>query len=88
MNAPASGNIRLYGYSYPGYYTDYQICVSNDGTNWGNSPVYAGWIYDSTTTSREIYGGYSGSSFRYISIVCYNTGFSCNLFVDCVSTSY
>jgi hypothetical protein len=87
MNAPAHGDIWLHGYSYPGYYTDYQIWVSNDGTNWGNSPIYSSWIYDSTTTSRNIYGGYTNSNFRYISIVCYNTGYSCNLFVDHVSTT-
>jgi hypothetical protein len=87
MSGDAHGDIWLTGYSVPGYYTDYQVWVSYDGTNWGSNPIYTGQIYDSSTTEHDFYGGYTSSNFRYIAIVCYDTGLSCNMFVDCVTTT-
>jgi hypothetical protein len=86
MVGPAKGDIWLHGYTGTGYYTDYQVWVSNDGVNWGSSPLYSSYT-PGLLTVRNIYGGYASSTFNYISIVCYNTGTSCNLYVDCVATT-
>jgi hypothetical protein len=86
MSGSAKGDIWLRGYTGTGYYTDYQVWVSNDGVNWGSSPLYSSYT-PGILTVRNIYGGYASSTFNYISIVCYNTGTSCNLYVDCVSTT-
>jgi rhodanese-related sulfurtransferase len=87
MSGDAHGDIWLTGYSVPGYYTDYQVWVSYDNVNWGSNPIYTGQIYDSQTVQHDFYGGYTSNTFRYIAIVCYDTGLSCNMFVDNVAVT-
>ena len=84
MSGTAKGDIWLYGYSAPGYYSDYQVWISTNGVTW--TSVYSSWISGSSSP-QYIYGGYTSSSFNYMAVVCYNTGYSCNLFIDCVTSS-
>lgn len=72
-------------FCFIGYYTDYQVWVSYDNVNWGSNPIYTSQIYDSQTVQHDFYGGDISNTFRYIAIVCYDTGLSYNMFVDNVA---
>ncbi|MDR0797130.1 MAG: rhodanese-like domain-containing protein [Nitrososphaerota archaeon] len=87
MSGPAKGDIWLYGQIALGTYTSYQVWVSNDGVNWGSNPIYSTSQSGVSYTPYNIYGGYASSTFNYISIACYNTGNTCNMYVDCVTTT-
>ncbi|MCW4018199.1 MAG: PKD domain-containing protein [Candidatus Bathyarchaeota archaeon] len=85
MNAPAHGNIKIYGYSAPGYWTHIHVYVSYNANN--------DWVpvSNQTITSSSPYwincGNYP-SDFRYIAIAAlYESGYSANLFVDSVSVT-
>lgn len=77
----AHGEIYLYGYSSPGYYSHLYVYVSDDGNNWN-------YVNDQYVTANSPYsidvGTYSGN-FKYISIVGYDdVGYSCCLNIDSV----
>lgn len=81
MNTEATGHIKVYCYSQPGYVSDLYVYVSGNGYNWyqvgsmiGVGQTSPGWL--------DI-GTYSGN-FRYIAICGYDTSRPVNLYVDAV----
>jgi hypothetical protein len=93
LNNWAGGDIWITGFSYQGYFTSYQVWVSDDNSDWGQNPLYSSTLPYSMwpnppNVNHDFYGGNSGyDTFRYIAIVCYDSGNSCNLMVDCISVN-
>ncbi len=78
MNAEASGEVYLAGYSGSGYTSHIIVYVSEDYYNW--EPICDGYILD--THLPYIHCGYS-SGFRYIGIAVEDTiGYSACMWID------
>jgi hypothetical protein len=85
MNAPAHGNIELYGYSAPGYYTHLYVYVSyNNNNDWVLTRVQT--VYPGS--AAWINCGSYGSNFRYIAIAAIDdNGMSANILIDSVKVT-
>ena len=78
------GEIQFWGFSWIGYYSDLYIFVSNDNYNWD----YVGF----QEITQEYPGdwidfGYYPYCFRYINLCGYDSGYSVDLLVDCVTVT-
>ena len=75
------GLLQIYGKTAPGgYLSDLYVYVSTDNQNWD----YVGYQQITSTSPYWIDFGYVEDCFKYIAIVGYNSGYSVNLYLDCV----
>jgi hypothetical protein len=81
MNAEATGKIKVYCYSQPGYVSDLYVYVSMDNYYWQQVGSKIG--VGQTSPSWLDIGTYSGD-FIYIAICGYDTTRPVNLYVDAV----
>ena len=81
MSSVTSGQICIYGYSSPGYYSDLHVYVSLDDQNWDQ----VGYLTISSSTPYWIYVGSYSYDFKYIGIAGYDSGDSVFLHLDSVT---
>ena len=75
------GLLQIYGKTAPGgYLSDLYVYVSTDNQNWD----YIGFRRITSTSPYWIDLGYVEDCFKYVAIVGYDSGYSVNLYLDCV----
>jgi hypothetical protein len=80
MSAEASGEIHLWAHSGSGYYSHFEVFVSEDYNNWYQT--YNGYIDTSDPSDISCGGSYG---FRYIALCVYDdSGWSANMYIDAV----
>jgi len=81
MNREASGNVKVYGNSYSGYYSDLYVFVSDDYENWDQ---VGSKVTVTATSPYWIDFGPSSGSFLYIVVVGYDSANSVKLDLDSI----
>jgi hypothetical protein len=80
MGVTLSGDIYIYGHSgFGGYLSDMYVYALDEYLNW----YYVNKITVTDTSDYAIYIGYA-SSFRYIEIAGYDSGYSVCLYLDAI----